>query len=64
MSLAKDAKLGFITDPTGNRTPRLRVAVHYTTAAPRKLHPEVGPRALRLKNPHIRVISLSETIVE
>ena len=26
------------TVPTGNRTPGIRVAVHYTTAAPRKLH--------------------------
>ena len=35
LSLAKDLKLGFYTVPTGNRTPGRRVAVHYTTAAPR-----------------------------
>ena len=28
----------FYTVPTGNRTPGRRVAVHNTTAAPRKLH--------------------------
>ena len=38
LSLAKDVKLGFYTVPTGNRTPGRRVAVHYTTAAPRQLH--------------------------
>ena len=37
LSLAKDAKLGFYTVPTGNRTPGRRVAVHYTTAVPRQL---------------------------
>ena len=37
LSLAKDVKLGFYTVPTGNRTPGRRVAVHYTTAAPRQL---------------------------
>ena len=31
-------KLGKYTVPTGNRTPGCRVAVHYTTPAPRKLH--------------------------
>ena len=31
-------KLGKYTVPTGNRTPGRRVAVHYATAAPRKLH--------------------------
>ena len=35
MSLAKDVELGFYTVPTGNRTLGRRVAVHYTTAAPR-----------------------------
>ena len=35
LSLAKDVKLGKYT---GNRTPGRRVAVHYATAAPRKLH--------------------------
>ena len=34
LSLAKDVKLGF---NTGNRTPGRRVAVHYTTTAPRHL---------------------------
>ena len=29
--------LGFYTVPIGNRTPGRRVAVHYTTAAPRQL---------------------------
>ena len=38
LSLAKDVKLGKYTVPTGNRTPGRRVAVHYDTAAPRKLH--------------------------
>ena len=38
LSLAKDVKLGFYTVPTGNRTPDRRVAVQYTTAAPRQLH--------------------------
>ena len=38
LSLAKDVKLGFCIDPTGNRTPGHRVTVHYTTAAPRQLH--------------------------
>ena len=37
LSLAKDAKLGKYTVPTGKRTPGRRVAVHYATAAPRKL---------------------------
>ena len=35
--LAKDVKFCFNTFPTGNRTPGHRVAVHYTTAAPRQL---------------------------
>ena len=35
----KDMKLGISTVPTGNRTPGRRVAVHYTTAAPRQLRP-------------------------
>ena len=35
--LAKDEKLGKYTVPTGNRTPGRRVAVHYSTAAPRQL---------------------------
>ena len=35
---AKDVKLGKYTVQTGNRTPGRRMAVHYTTAAPRKLH--------------------------
>ena len=39
LSLAKDMKLGFYTVPTRNRTPGCRVAVHYTTAAPRQLLP-------------------------
>ena len=38
LSLAKDVKLGKYTVLTGNRTPGYRVAVHYATAAPRKLH--------------------------
>ena len=38
LSLAKDVKLSKYTVSTGNRTPGRRVAVHYTTAAPRKLH--------------------------
>ena len=38
LSLAKDVKLGKYTVPIGNRTPGRRVAVHYATAAPRKLH--------------------------
>ena len=38
LSLSKDVKLGKYTVPTGNRTPGLRVAVHYAIAAPRKLH--------------------------
>ena len=33
-----DVKLGKYTIPTWNRTPGHRLAVHYTTAAPRKLH--------------------------
>ena len=37
LSLAKDVKLVRYTVPTGKRTPGHRVAVHYTTAAPRKL---------------------------
>ena len=37
LSLAKDVKLGFNTVPTGNWTPGRRVAVYYTTAAPRQL---------------------------
>ena len=37
LSLAKCVKLGKYTIPTGNRTPGRRVAVHYATAAPRKL---------------------------
>ena len=35
---AKDVKLSFYTIPTGNRNLGRRVAVHYTTATPRKLH--------------------------
>ena len=35
--IAKDEKLGKYTVPTGNRTLGRRVAVHYATAAPRKL---------------------------
>ena len=38
LSLAKDMKLGKYTVPTGNRIPGRRMAVHYVTAAPRKLH--------------------------
>ena len=38
LSLAKDVKLGKYIVPTGNRTPGHRVAVHYATAAPHKLH--------------------------
>ena len=38
LSLAKDVELGKYTVPTRNRTPGCRVAVHYATAAPRKLH--------------------------
>ena len=36
--LAKDVKLGKYTVPTGNRTQGRRVAVHYVTAAPRKIY--------------------------
>ena len=42
LSLAKDMKLGKYTVPTGNRTPGHRVAVHYATAAPCKLHIMLG----------------------
>ena len=35
---SKDVKLGKYTVPTGDRTSDRRVAVHYATAAPRKLH--------------------------
>ena len=38
LSPAKDVKLGLYTVPTGNRTPGRRVAVYYTTTAPRQLH--------------------------
>ena len=38
LSLAKDMKLGFYTFRTGNRTLGRRMAVHYTTTAPRQLH--------------------------
>ena len=38
LSLAKDVKLDKYTVPTGNRTPGCHVAVHYATAATRKLH--------------------------
>ena len=38
LSLAKDVKLDKYTVPTGNRTPGRRMAVHYVTAEPRKLH--------------------------
>ena len=38
LSVAKDAKLGKYTVPTGNRTPDRRMAVHYATAAPRKYY--------------------------
>ena len=38
MSLAKDVKLDKYTVPTGNQTPGRRMAVHYVTAEPRKLH--------------------------
>ena len=38
LSLAMDMKLGKYTVPDGNRTSGRRVAVHYATAAPRKLH--------------------------
>ena len=41
LSLSKDVELVFNTVPTGNRTPVRRVAVHYTTAAPCQLHPNV-----------------------
>ena len=43
-SLAKDVKLVFYTILTGNGTPGLCVAVHYTTATPRQRH------SLALKN--------------
>ena len=42
LSLAKDVKLGFYTVPIRNRTPGRRVAVHYTTTAPRKLHTKLA----------------------
>ena len=38
LSLAKDVKLDKFTVPTGNWTPGRRMAVHYVTAALRKLH--------------------------
>ena len=38
LSVAKDVKLGIYTVPIGNRTPGRRVAVHYATAVPHKLH--------------------------
>ena len=38
LSFAKYVRLCFFTVSTGNRTPGRRVAVHYTTAAPRQLH--------------------------
>ena len=38
ISLAMDVKFGFYTVPIGNRTPGRRVAINYTTAAPRQLH--------------------------
>ena len=38
LSLAKDVKLNIYTVPTGSRIPGRRVAVHYATAAPPKLH--------------------------
>ena len=38
LSLAKDVKLGEHIVPTRNLTPSRRVAVHYATAVPRKLH--------------------------
>ena len=38
VSLVKDVELSKYTVPTGNRTPGCRVAVHYATAAPCKLH--------------------------
>ena len=41
LSHEKDVKLGKYTVSTGNRTPGRRVAVHYATAAPRKLPPSM-----------------------
>ena len=38
LSLAQEVMLGKYTVPTGNRTPCRRVAVHYATAVPHKLH--------------------------
>ena len=38
LSLAKDVKLDKYTVPNGNWTPGRRMAVHYVTAALRKLH--------------------------
>ena len=38
LPLAKDVKFGKYTVPTRIRTPGCRVAVHYATATPRKLH--------------------------
>ena len=38
LSSANDVKLGFYTVPTEKPTPGRCVAVHYTTAAPPKLH--------------------------
>ena len=38
LSLAKDVTLGKYTVPTGNRTPGCRVAFHYATSVPCKLH--------------------------
>ena len=42
LSLMKDEKLGKYIVPTGNRTPGCRVAVHYSTAAPRQLPRDSG----------------------
>ena len=38
LSLVKDVTLGKYTVPPGNWTPGRRVAVHYATSVPRKLH--------------------------
>ena len=56
LSLAKDVKLGKYIVPTGNRTPGRRVAVHYTTAALRKL-PLTIIKTCRHKFQQTRLIS-------
>ena len=46
LSLAKDVKLDKYTVPTGNWTPGRRMAVHYVTAALRKLRASYGSQLI------------------